>query len=90
MGLKSEPIDKNTLKVIIPPTRHDILHSCDIMEDVAISYGYNNIDRIYPEVVTIGHQLLSNKISDQLRHEVARCGYTEVLTFSLVRKNEPY
>lgn len=36
--------DGNTqLLVRVPPTRSDILHACDVMEDVAIAYGYNNL-----------------------------------------------
>ncbi len=30
------------VEVTIPPTRHDVLHPCDIYEDVAIAHGYNN------------------------------------------------
>lgn len=36
--------DGNTqLLVRVPATRSDILHACDVMEDVAIAYGYNNL-----------------------------------------------
>ncbi|XP_074603207.1 phenylalanine--tRNA ligase beta subunit [Brevipalpus obovatus] len=90
MGLRSSPSKSNSdlLDVIIPPTRHDILHTCDILEDVAISYGYNNIERTCPSVVTEGSQFPVNKLSDQLRNEVARCGYTEALTFSLCSEDD--
>lgn len=27
------------INVEIPPTRHDVIHACDIYEDVAISHG---------------------------------------------------
>lgn len=27
------------ISVEIPPTRHDVIHACDIYEDVAISHG---------------------------------------------------
>jgi phenylalanyl-tRNA synthetase beta chain len=33
------------LTVRVPPTRSDILHACDVMEDVAIAYGYNNLQQ---------------------------------------------
>lgn len=29
----------------VPPTRSDILHACDVVEDVAIAYGFNNIPK---------------------------------------------
>ena len=86
MGLGSESVkDTNQLKVSIPPIRQDILHACDILEDVGIAYGYNNIEFTAPKSMTIGHQLFLSKVTDQLRHEISRCGYTEILTFSLVR-----
>ncbi|KAJ0075986.1 hypothetical protein Patl1_34673 [Pistacia atlantica] len=31
------------INVLVPPTRSDVLHPCDVMEDVAIAYGYDNI-----------------------------------------------
>lgn len=39
MCLKSTLQDNGELSVEIPPTRHDVIHACDIYEDVAISYG---------------------------------------------------
>jgi phenylalanyl-tRNA synthetase beta chain len=48
MGLKANVVAQNSLSVLIPPTRSDILHACDIMEDVAIGYGYNNIKKTIP------------------------------------------
>ena len=54
------------------------------MEDVAIAYGYDNLKREVPNTLTYGKQQPLNKLSDQLRNEVAMAGFTEVLTFSLV------
>jgi len=38
-----ERVCDNKVKVYIPPYRIDILHQVDIVEDIAIAYGYNNI-----------------------------------------------
>ena len=43
MGLKSTSIVDGEVRVSIPFYRTDILHPCDIAEDVAIGYGFNNI-----------------------------------------------
>ena len=40
--------NKNIIEVSVPPTRADVLHQCDIMEDVAIAYGFNNLPRSSP------------------------------------------
>lgn len=72
----------------IPPTRHDVLHACDIYEDVAIAYGYNNIVKTIPKAMTIAQQLPINKLTDQLREQVAQSGFTEALTFSLCSRDD--
>lgn len=44
MGLKVvDSSDNGRLKVEVPPTRADILHPCDVAEDIGIGYGFNNI-----------------------------------------------
>lgn len=82
--------DGNELIVTVPPTRADVLHECDIMEDVAISYGFNNIKRPVPPTHTVGKQLPINRLSDALREELARAGYTEVLTLALCSRDENF
>uniref|UniRef100_A0A8D3BKQ8 phenylalanine--tRNA ligase n=1 Tax=Scophthalmus maximus TaxID=52904 RepID=A0A8D3BKQ8_SCOMX len=44
------------IEVEIPPTRSDVIHACDIMEDAAIAYGFNNITRTTPRTYTIANQ----------------------------------
>ncbi|KAI8817741.1 uncharacterized protein EV422DRAFT_214421 [Fimicolochytrium jonesii] len=89
LGAKASA-DKKSITVTIPPTRSDILHACDIMEDVAIAYGYNNITETTPQFGTVAVQLPTNKLSDQLRREIALAGYTEVLTFTLCSHDENF
>lgn len=76
--------DGETLRVRIPPTRHDILHVCDIVEDVAIAYGYDNIEQPVPQSYCVAIPYAINKLTDKLRQEMATAGFTECLTFSLV------
>ena len=45
MELKAEIINPKEMEVSVPITRSYILHPCDIAEDLAISYGYNNIKK---------------------------------------------
>lgn len=78
------------LQVRVPPTRSDILHACDVMEDVAIAYGYNNLQQQIPSTVTQGRELPLNQLSELLRQEVALSGYTEVLTWALCSRAENF
>uniref|UniRef100_H2YUN5 Phenylalanine--tRNA ligase beta subunit n=1 Tax=Ciona savignyi TaxID=51511 RepID=H2YUN5_CIOSA len=84
MCLRSEVTnaDSGEILVTIPPTRSDVIHACDIIEDCAIAYGFNNIVKTFPRSVTVGGQQLSMKLSERLRVEMAGAGFTE-LTFSL-------
>ncbi|KAL3288548.1 hypothetical protein HHI36_002987 [Cryptolaemus montrouzieri] len=88
MSLTSKLKNDTELEVEIPPTRHDVIHPCDIYEDVAIAYGYNNINRALPDTNTIGSQFPINKLSDLLRDIIAQAGFTEALTFSLCSEDD--
>jgi len=82
----SEIVEENKtsmLKVYIPPTRSDILHHVDIAEDVGIAYGYNNITKKTPKTSSVGKEQPLQALSDLLREEIARAGYTEILTHGL-------
>ncbi|XP_013196441.2 phenylalanine--tRNA ligase beta subunit [Amyelois transitella] len=76
------------LRVRVPPSRHDVIHACDLYEDIAIAYGYNRIVRREPRVVTAGGQTPINKLTEQLRGECAHAGYTEALTFTLCSRED--
>ncbi|KAK3907986.1 Phenylalanine--tRNA ligase beta subunit [Frankliniella fusca] len=88
MCLKSFVKNSSQLEVCVPPTRHDVIHACDIYEDVAIAYGYNNIKKTLPRTNTIAQQFPINKLSDQLREEIAQAGFTEALTFALCSRDD--
>jgi len=73
------------LLVSIPATRPDILHECDIMEDAAIAYGFNNLPHTFPATSTVAQPLAISKLSDIVRLEWALAGWIEVLPLILVR-----
>lgn len=83
MGLEGRKVDDLKFSVKIPITRSDILHSCDIAEDIAIAHGINNIPAVYPSTSTIGGQVTLNKIGDLVRQEIAQAGYNECLNWAL-------
>ncbi|MBN3295699.1 phenylalanine--tRNA ligase beta subunit [Amia ocellicauda] len=89
MYLKSEVIgEEGEIEVEIPPTRSDIIHACDIVEDAAIAYGYNNIKRTTPRTYTVANQLPLNKLTELLRQDLAAAGFTEALTFALCSQED--
>ncbi|XP_047532163.1 phenylalanine--tRNA ligase beta subunit [Vanessa atalanta] len=84
----SATCDRDALRVRVPPTRHDVIHACDLYEDIAIAYGYNRIPRVAARGAAAGAQCALSKLSEQLRHECARAGYTEALTFTLCSRDD--
>ncbi|KAJ3085255.1 phenylalanine--tRNA ligase subunit beta [Quaeritorhiza haematococci] len=82
--------DRRLVKVQIPPTRSDVLHPCDIMEDVAIAYGFNNIPKTNPKTNTVGKPYPINKLTDLLRKEISLAGYTEILSLILCSHDENF
>ncbi|XP_073005660.1 phenylalanine--tRNA ligase beta subunit, cytoplasmic [Typha latifolia] len=82
--------ENHKILVSVPPTRSDILHARDIMEDVAIAYGYNNITKTKPKCMTTGGRQPLNLFSDKIRAEVTRAGYMEVLTWVLCSHEENF
>lgn len=90
MGLVMLNNEGDKMKVEFPPTRSDILHPCDVVEDIGIGYGYNNITRNFPETNTVGSYQPNNQFADLLRQELAQAGYIEQLTFSLISYKDNY
>ena len=78
------------MTVSVPITRADILHPCDIAEDVAIAYGFNRIPRRFPPTNTVGEQQPINHLTDLLRFDLANAGYMEVLTLGLCSHDENF
>ncbi|CCH43903.1 phenylalanyl-tRNA synthetase beta chain [Wickerhamomyces ciferrii] len=84
--------DSNLLEVQIPITRPDILHQADVMEDAAISYGYNNLPktRITSNTTKGASPLPINKVSDIIRNAAAQSGWSEVLPLTLCSHDENF
>ncbi|KAL7224493.1 hypothetical protein ACSBR1_025866 [Camellia fascicularis] len=65
---KSDLVDKwSAFIVSVPPTRSDILHLCDVVEDVVIAFGYNEIPK---RILASLKPLPLNQFSDLIRSEV--------------------
>jgi len=70
----------------IPAWRTDVLHEVDLIEDIAIAYGYENFIPEIPEISTIGEEnkreIIKRKISDIL----AGLGILETSNYHLTNK----
>ena len=74
------------LAVTVPAYRNDILHEVDLIEDIAIAYGYHNIEHRLVPSFTAGQSL---PLVDRGRLAAeAMCGLGFSETLSLVLTNE--
>lgn len=90
MRYSVEKMKGGKITIRIPPYRSDILHSVDIIEDVAIGYGYNNIEPILPKVATIGGESDLEKLSRKIREIAIGLEFQEVLNFVLTSRENNF
>lgn len=86
MRHKTTLMENGLIKVEIPAYRNDIIHDFDLIEDVAIAYGYKNFPRDIIKSFTIGE---SNNIElmTQKGIEVLTClGFLEIMTLPLTNE----
>lgn len=83
-------IHGETLEVKTIDVRSDILHECDILEDVAVAYGINNFTKRMPLCSAIGTEEPMNRFTDKIRLEFALMGFNEVLSLTLLSKAENF
>lgn len=74
--------------VLIPAYRADILHQVDLMEDIAIAYGYENFAAIIPNVATIGEENPLEKFMTLLREALIGFQLLEVKNYHLLAEEE--
>lgn len=76
----------NRLKTLVPCYRLDILHPVDIIEDLAIAYGFNRIQPKWPSDPTIGGLSPMEEYSDSVRELMIGLGFQEILTYIMTNQ----
>jgi phenylalanyl-tRNA synthetase beta chain len=76
--------------VKIPHYRRDILHPVDVIEDIGISYGYNNIEELPIKDYTVGQTKPIVNFIDKVREIIAGLGYQEIISPVLTNKKTLY
>jgi phenylalanyl-tRNA synthetase beta chain len=73
----------NSVEVLVPAYRADIMHSWDIFEDAAIGWGYDNLEAELPQTATVGRAHPLEMQKEEVRELMAGLGYLEVMPFTL-------
>ena len=82
--------DYNKGFVEIPAWRTDILHEVDLIEDVAIAYGYENFAPEIPEIATIGQENSREIIKRKISEILAGLNMLEVSNYHLTIKKDQF
>jgi phenylalanyl-tRNA synthetase beta chain len=82
-------IDKSG-RVLIPPYRPDILHHVDIIEDIAIAFGFNDIPPEVPRHHSMGRPHELEEFSNTLREMIAGLGFQEVMNYTLTSEEKHF
>jgi phenylalanyl-tRNA synthetase beta chain len=76
----------NKVHVVFPSYRVDIMHPVDVVEDLLISYGFNNIVPELVEMSVVGSELKESRFLDFVREGCIGLALQEVLTYNLSSK----
>ena len=90
LGMELKPANTDMTEVKIPAYRYDILHPWDIIEDIAIGYGYDRLKPELPETVVIGEVHPIEEKKTAVREIMTGLGYFEVFTFTLTSERKQF
>jgi phenylalanyl-tRNA synthetase beta chain len=76
-------VDGDLIEVEVPAYRNDILHERDLMEDLAIAFGYHRIPPSLLPARTVGKPLPLEDLTGQVRDTLCGLGFHEVMTLVL-------
>ena len=89
MGYSAEP-KGHKVKVSSSPVRMDLIHVADVVEDVAIGYGYENFGNSRPVSRTVGGERRMERVADLVRQMMVGYGHWEVTTLTLSSTDEQF
>jgi phenylalanyl-tRNA synthetase beta chain len=98
LGLEIKEKDMKTLlekmghgykdgKALIPAFRSDLIHPVDLIEDIAIAYGYENFEPEIPDVSTIGKEDEFEKFKTKVANILIGLKLIETKTYHLTNNN---
>ncbi|MBX3349377.1 MAG: phenylalanine--tRNA ligase subunit beta [Nitrospira sp.] len=71
---------KGSVRVKLPPYRQDLMHTMDVVEDVAMSRGYAEFTPVMPAQFTVGGLSRIEQVSDRARELMVGLGFQEIIS----------
>ena len=78
------------LTVFYPAYRTDIRHMVDLFEDVAIGFGYANIEPRLVRSMTVGTPRPEETLSDRVRQVLIGLGFSEIMSLPLTTEEHQF
>jgi phenylalanyl-tRNA synthetase beta chain len=88
--LDARKTETGVLEVAIPPYRVDVLHEVDLVEEVAIGYGYYRLKPTTPATVTVGEPHPVHVLANVVRQIMVGLGFLEMMNFTLTNERIHY
>jgi len=73
---------------LVPAYRADVIHEVDLIEDIAIAYGYENFKEEIPNVATIGEEDKFEVYKRKVSEILAGVGLLETNSFTLLPEKD--
>ncbi|MBN2599559.1 MAG: phenylalanine--tRNA ligase subunit beta [Candidatus Thermoplasmatota archaeon] len=90
MGHNAVGLRNGTLIVDIAAWRSDILHEVDLIEDVAVGYGFDQFTSDFPKALTFGGTLPDHTLIEGIRLLLIGLGFNEVTTFVISNPQDEF
>ena len=82
-GFGVEEVGREKVTALIPCYRIDVMHPVDLVEDVAIAYGYDRIEPLWRKLPTTGGVRPEQGFLDVARELMVGLGFQEVLSYCM-------
>jgi len=83
VGHGIESVCGDRISVGIPCYRVDVMHTVDLVEDVAIAYGYKRIKQLWRKLPTVGSSRPEQRLLDIARELMIGLGFQEIFSYTL-------
>lgn len=83
-------INEETVRVTVPRYRIDILHEVDIIENIAIGYGFNELPAQLPDFATVANPDSKRQFDQILEQVMIGLSFTEIKSLMLTSETQHY
>ncbi len=90
MGHNAVDLGDGRIAVEIASWRSDILHEVDLVEDVAVGFGFDLFEIDFPKALTFGSTTQRHNLLESIRGIMIGAGFNEVTTFVISNEEDEF